>query len=64
MSHYFSAPALSWNVMLNMTKLEFFHISDIYLFCEKGMRSQGSYISTRDCKTNKKYLKSFDQNKK
>ena len=22
MSHYFSAPALSWNVMLNMTKLE------------------------------------------
>ena len=37
-SHYLSAPALSWNGMLDMTKVELELIPDpdIYLFIEKG----------------------------
>ena len=38
--HYFSAPGLSWDAMLKMTKIELETISDIdvHLFIEKGMR--------------------------
>ena len=38
-SRYFSALALSWDVMLNVTKVEFELNSDadMYLFFEKGM---------------------------
>ena len=45
-SHYFSAPALSWDVMLNMTKveLELIKDADIYLFFEKGMKGGVSYF--------------------
>ena len=37
MSHYLRAPALSWNALLNMTKVELGLISDagIYLFLKK-----------------------------
>ena len=39
-SHYLSGPALSWDVMVNITKPEFEHFScaDMCLFFEKGMR--------------------------
>ena len=39
-SYYLSAPALSWDAMLNMTKIKLQLISDpdIYIFFEKGMR--------------------------
>ena len=45
--HYLSAPALSWDAMLNMTKAELQLIpeSDMYLFFEKGTRGGVSYIS-------------------
>ena len=48
-SHYLSAPVLSWDAMLKMTKVELELISDtnIYLFFEKGMRGGDSYISKR-----------------
>ena len=61
-SHYLSAPALSWNAMLNMTKirLEPFSGPDIYIFFEKGMRGGVSYISNRYSKASNKYLKSYD----
>ena len=38
--HYFSAPGLSWDAMLKMTKVELEKITDgdIHLFIEKGMR--------------------------
>ena len=38
--HYFSAPGLSWDSMLKMTKIELETISDIdvHLFIEKGMK--------------------------
>ena len=61
-SHYSSAPALSWDAMLNMTKVELKFISDLdmYIFFEKGMRSGVSYISKKYSKANNKYLKSYD----
>ena len=48
-SHYLSAPALSWDAMLNITKVELELISDpdMYIFFEKGMRGIVSYISNR-----------------
>ena len=53
-SHYLSAQALSWDAMLNMTKLklELISNSDMYIFFEKGMRGGVSYISNRYSKAN------------
>ena len=55
--HYFSAPGLSWDAMLKMTKVELEKISDadIHLFIEKGMRGGISYINKRYSKANNKY---------
>ena len=61
-SHYLSAPSLSWNEILNMTKVELELIPDpdMYVFLEKGTRGGDSYISNRYSKANNKYLKSYD----
>ena len=61
-SHYLSAPALSWDAMLNMTKVELELITDshMYIFFEKGMKGGVSHISKRYSKANNKYLKSYD----
>ena len=61
-SHYLSTPALSWDAMLNMTKVEPELISDpdMYIFFEKVMRGGVSYISNRYSKANNKHLKSYD----
>ena len=61
-SHYLSAPALSWNAIPNMTKVEveFIPDPDMYIFFEKGTRGGVSYISNRYSKVNNKYLKSYD----
>ena len=55
-SYYLSAPALSWDAMLNMTKVKLEPILDphMYIFFEKGMRGEVSHIS------NYKYLKFYD----
>ena len=47
--HYFSAPELSWDAMLNMTKIELEKIKDPdkYMFFEQGMRGGVSYINKR-----------------
>ena len=39
LSYYSSAPALGWNAMLNITKVEFelISVADMYLFFEKSM---------------------------
>ena len=57
-SHYLSARSLSWNVMLQMTKIELELITDpdMYVFFEKGTRSGISYISNRLNKVNNKYI--------
>ena len=61
-SHYLSTQALSWDAMLNMTKVELELISDadMYLSFEKGMRGGVSRVSKRYSKANNKYLKSYD----
>ena len=58
-----SAPALSRDAMLNITKVELEVIPDPdkYIFFEKGKRNGVSYISNRYSKANNKYLKSYDQ---
>ena len=63
--HYFSAPVLSWDAMLKMTKVEIKKISDadIHLFTEKGMRRAISYINKRYSKANYKYCPDYDKNK-
>ena len=52
-SHYLRAPALSWDVVLNITKVDPELVSDagMYLFLEKGIRV--SYISKRYSQANK-----------
>ena len=60
-SHYLSAPVLSWDTVLNMTKVELKLISDADISFEKGVRGKGFYISKRYSKANNKYLKSCDR---
>ena len=55
-SHYLSAPGLSWDAMLKMTKikLEIFPDTDLYIFFEKGTRVGISSTSNRCSKANNK----------
>ena len=61
-SHYLGVSALSWDVMLNMAKVELELISDadMYLSFEKGMKGRVSCISKRYSKASNKYLKSCE----
>ena len=61
-SRYSSAPGLSWDARLKMTKikLELTIDPDMYIFFEKGTRGGISYNSNRYSKANNKYLKSYD----
>ena len=45
--HYFSAPGLSWDAMLKMTKIELEKINhlDKYMLFEQGMRGGSSYVN-------------------
>ena len=47
--HYLSAPGLSWDAMLKMTRIKLEKISDPdkYMFFEQGMRGGVSYINKR-----------------
>ena len=57
-----NAPALSWDAVVNITKveLELISVPEMYLFLEKGMRDGVSYIYERYSKADNKYLKSHD----
>ena len=59
-SHYLSAPALSWDAMHYMTKVELIPDPDIYIFFENDTRGRVSYISNSYSKANNKFLKSCD----
>ena len=63
--HYFSAPGLSWDAMLKMTKVELEKTSnvDIHLFVEKGIREGISYVNKRYSKANSKYCPDYDKTK-
>ena len=56
--HYCSSLGLSWDPMLNMSKIELDLISDIdmHLFIEKEMRGGISSIAKRHSKANNKYM--------
>ena len=53
-------PALTWDAMLNMTKVELGLIPDhdIFTFFEKSVSGGVSFNSNRNSKANNKYLKS------
>ena len=61
--HYLSAPYLTWDAMLKMTKIELELIRDpnMFVFFEKGTRRGTYYISNRYSKANNKYLKSYNR---
>ena len=63
--HYFSAPGLSWEVMLKMTKVELEKISDPdkHIFIEKCMTEGIGYISKRHSEANNEYRPDYDKNK-
>ena len=63
--HYHSSPGLSWDEMLKMTGVKLEKISDIdmYLFIEKGIRGEISYIAKRHVKANNKYMRDYDPKK-
>ena len=60
--HYFSAPGLSWDALLRMTKINLDLISDLdqQLFIEKGMRGGISTITHRHAVANNKYMKNYN----
>ena len=64
-SHYLSTPALSWDAMFSMAKVEINLVSevDMYLFFEKGMRSGVSYVSKRYSRAKSKCWTSYDPKK-
>ena len=57
-----SAPDLTWDAMLKMTKieLEVIPVPDMYIFFEKGTRGEISYTSDGYNKSNNKYLKHYN----
>ena len=61
-SHYLSALALSWDAILNMTKVELELIPDpeMLIFFEKSKRGGVSYFYNIHSKANDRYLKSYD----
>jgi len=63
--HYISAPGLSWDALLKMTKIKLDLISDIdmYQFIERGLRGGVSLITHRKGNTNNKYMNNYDKNK-
>ena len=63
--HYLTAPGLSWNAMLKMTKidLELIPDPDMYILFEKDTKGVIFYISNRCSKTNNEYLKSQEESK-
>ena len=64
-AHYYSAPGLSWDAMLKLTKVKLELLTDLnmlYFFME-GIRGGLSFISKRYVKANNKYMKNYDLNK-
>ena len=61
--HYYTAPGLTWDVMLKITEVEIDLISDpdMYLMVERGIRGGISTITKRYAKANNKCTKGYDK---
>ena len=61
--HYYTAPGLAWDAMLEITEVEIDLISDpdMYLMVEKGIRGGISTIMKRYARANNKYIKAYDK---
>ena len=60
--HYYSAPGVSIDAFLKMTKVKIELMTDIdmFLMIERGIRGGISCISHRHAKANNKYLNDFE----
>ena len=65
-THYFSAPGLSFDAMLKMTKVELDKIDDpnMHLFIEEGMRGGICVAVKKYSKANNECFKDHDSTKK
>ena len=65
-THYFSAPGLSFDAMLKMTKVELDKIDDpnMHLFIEESMRGWICVAVKKYLKANNEYFKDHDSTKK
>jgi len=64
-AHYFSAPGMSWDALLKMTKVELELLTDIdmHLFMEKGLRGGVCMVSKRFAKANNPQCPDYDSSK-
>ncbi|GFT09156.1 uncharacterized protein TNCV_4105911 [Trichonephila clavipes] len=62
---YYTVPGLSWDSMLELTKvkIELLMDYDMYLFVEKGIRGGISQCSNRYARANNKFLPNFEPSK-
>ena len=65
-AHFLSAPRLAWQAALKKTKIKLDLLSDIdlLLMVEKGIRGGIFHSIYQYAKTNDKYMKDYDKNKK
>ena len=61
-AHYYSAPGLSWDVLLKKTgvELELLTDLDMHLFIERGMRGSISMVGKRHAKANNPQVKGYN----
>ena len=60
---YYTAPGLSWDAMLKITRLELDPITDpdMLMFFERQVRGGVSMITTRYAKANNEYMKEYNK---
>lgn len=64
-AHYFSAPGMSWDALLETTKVQLELLTDIdmHLFMEKGLRGGVCMVSKRFAKANNPQCPDYDSTK-
>ena len=62
--HYYTAPGLSWDALLKLTKINLELLTDIdqHLFIEKGMCGGISMVSKRHAKANNPLVTDYNPN--